>query len=139
MLIAGGVTAAIDFLYSVITVLRRQRAVTKLYLITFGFALFIPALLVNFTGLPGIVIGYLIMMSILLMLLVWEYLRIRLSIASEVAEELREEEREEREEERQLRLAGATREELELLAREKRREQRRAERRAEREKKQQGE
>ncbi|MEG0620942.1 MAG: lipopolysaccharide biosynthesis protein [Raoultibacter sp.] len=78
MLVAGGVTAAIDFLYQVITVLRQQKAVTKLYLIAFGFSLFIPILLVQFTGLPGIVIGYLIVMSILLVLLVWEYLRIRL-------------------------------------------------------------
>ena len=47
MLTAGGVTAGIEFLYQVITVLRRQRAVTKLYLITFGFSLFVPVLLVS--------------------------------------------------------------------------------------------
>ena len=47
MLAAGGVTAGIEFLYQVITVLRRQRAVTKLYLITFGFSLFVPVLLVS--------------------------------------------------------------------------------------------
>ena len=70
MLAAGGVTAAIDFLYQVITVLRQQRSVTKLYVITFGFALFVPILLVNFTGLPGAVIGYLIVMCILLVLLI---------------------------------------------------------------------
>ena len=52
MLAAGGVTACIDFLYQVVTVLRQQRTVTKLYLITFGFSLFVPILLVNFTGLP---------------------------------------------------------------------------------------
>ncbi len=77
MLAAGGVTAGIEFLYQVITVLRRQRAVTKLYLITFGFSLFVPVLLVNFTGLPGAVIGYLIVMCILLVLLVSEYISIR--------------------------------------------------------------
>ncbi len=77
MLAAGGVTAAIEFLYQVITVLRRQRAVTKLYLITFGFSLFVPVLLVNFTGLPGAVIGYLIVMCILLVLLASEYISIR--------------------------------------------------------------
>lgn len=81
MLAAGGVTAAIDFLYQVITVLRRQKAVTTLYVITFGFALFVPVLLVNFTGLPGAVIGYLIVMCILLVLLVWEYARIRMELA----------------------------------------------------------
>ena len=77
MLVAGGVTAAIDFLYQVITVLRRQSDVTKLYLITFGFSLFVPTLLINFTGLPGAVIGYLIVMCILLVLLVSEYIAIR--------------------------------------------------------------
>lgn len=83
MIAAGGVTAAIDFLYQVITVLRRQRAVTKLYIITFGFSLFVPLLLVNFTGLPGAVIGYLIVMCILLVLLVSEYISIRLGFSKE--------------------------------------------------------
>ena len=80
MLAAGGVTAGIEFLYQVITVLRRQRAVTKLYLITFGFSLLVPILLVNFTGLPGAVIGYLIVMCILLVLLVSEYASIRMGL-----------------------------------------------------------
>lgn len=78
MLAAGGVTAAIDFLYQVITVLRRQKDVMRLYLITFGFSLFVPILLINFTGLPGAIIGYLIVMCILLVLLVSEYISIRL-------------------------------------------------------------
>lgn len=81
MLAAGGVTACIDFLYQVVTVLRQQRTVTKLYLITFGFSLFIPILLVNFTGLPGAIIGYLIVMCILLVLLVWEYGKVRMALA----------------------------------------------------------
>lgn len=81
MIAAGGVTAAIDFLYQIITVLRRQRAVTRLYIITFGFSLFVPILLVNFTGLPGAVIGYLIVMCILLVLLVSEYIGIRLGFS----------------------------------------------------------
>lgn len=81
MLVAGGVTAAIDFLYQVITVMRRQRDVTALYCVTFGFSLFIPMLLVSFTGLPGAILSYLIVMSILFVLLVWEYLRIRRDLA----------------------------------------------------------
>ena len=83
MVAAGGVTAAIDFLYQVITVLRKQSSVMKLYLITFGFSLFIPILLIGFTGLPGAIIGYLIVMTILLVLLVWEYLRIRMQMSRE--------------------------------------------------------
>ncbi len=77
MVVAGGVTAAVDFLYQVITVLRRQGDVTKLYFITFGFSVFVPILLINFTGLPGAVIGYLIVMAILLSLLAMEYISIR--------------------------------------------------------------
>ena len=80
MIAAGGVTALIDFLYQVITVLRRQKSVMKLYLITFGFSLFVPILLIDFTGLPGAVIGYLIVMTILLVLLVWEYITIRIDL-----------------------------------------------------------
>lgn len=81
MLACGGVTAAIDFLYQVITVMRRQRDVTTLYLVTFGFSLFVPLLLVAFEGLNGAVLSYLIVESILLVLLVWEYLRIRSDLA----------------------------------------------------------
>lgn len=81
MLAAGGVTAMIDFLYQIITVMRRQKDVTKLYIITLGFSLFVPMLLVMFTGLPGAVISYLIVVSILLVLLVWEYFRIRSDLA----------------------------------------------------------
>ena len=78
MLVAGGVTGGIDFLYQVITILRRQKVVTKLYLITFGFSLLVLLLLINMTGLPGAVIGYLIVMTILLVLLVWEYISVRI-------------------------------------------------------------
>lgn len=76
MVATGGVCAAIDFLYQIITVLRRQKAVTRVYLLTLGFSLFIPPLLIGFTGLTGAVLGYLIVMCILLVLLVTEYLSI---------------------------------------------------------------
>lgn len=76
MVATGGVCAAIDFLYQIITVLRRQRAVTRVYLLTLGFSLFIPPLLIGFTGLTGAVLGYLIVMCILFVLLVTEYLSI---------------------------------------------------------------
>lgn len=82
MLAAGGVTAAIDFLYQTITVMRRQKDVTTLYFVTFGFSLFVPILLVMFTGLPGAILSYLIVMTLLFVLLVWEYLRIRRDLAA---------------------------------------------------------
>ena len=77
MLVTGGLTAGIDFLYQVITVLRRQKDVMKLYLIAFGFSLFVPFLLINFTGLPGAILAYLILMCILFVLLLIEYVGIR--------------------------------------------------------------
>ena len=85
MVATGGVCAAIDFLYQIITVLRRQKAVTRVYLLTLGFSLFVPPLLIGFTGLTGAVLGYLIVMCILLVLLVTEYL----SIHAELSETLR--------------------------------------------------
>ena len=74
MLAAGGVTAAIDFLYQVITILRRQQVVMGLYLITFGFSLLVLILMTTMMKLEGAVVGYLIVMSILLILLVSEYI-----------------------------------------------------------------
>lgn len=77
MLVTGGVVALIDFLYQVITIMRRQKDVTAIYAVTFGFSLFIPLLLISFAGLNGAVLSYLIVEVILLVLLFWEYLRIR--------------------------------------------------------------
>ena len=79
MVAAGGVTAAIDFLYQVITLLRRQKSVTRIYIMTFGFSLYIPWLLIGFTGLSGAVLSFMIVMSILFVLLASEYLSIRTS------------------------------------------------------------
>ena len=81
MVCAGGVTAAIDFLYAIVTVLRHQDSATKPYLITFGFSLFVPVMLIMLTGLPGAVASYLIVMVILLVLLGGEYIGIRRGIA----------------------------------------------------------
>ena len=83
MIVTGGVTCAIDFIYQVVTVMRRQKDVTTLYLVTFGFSLFIPSLLIGFEGLNGAILSYLIIESILLVLLVWEYFRIRGDLARE--------------------------------------------------------
>lgn len=80
MLITGGLVSAIDFLYQVITIMRRQKDVTVLYLITFGFSLFVPMLLVHYAELEGAVLSYVIIECILFVLLVWEYFRIRASL-----------------------------------------------------------
>lgn len=81
MIAAGGVSAAIDFLYAIITVLRHQESATKPYLMTFAFALVVPTALIWVMGLGGAVIGYLASMVLLLVLLVMEYYRIRLNLS----------------------------------------------------------
>ena len=81
MIAAGGMTACIDFLYQVITVLRRQRVVLGLYVITFVLSLIILTVLITMVQLQGAVIGYLVVMSILFVLLVREYVTVRMSIS----------------------------------------------------------
>ncbi len=81
MLITGGITAAIDFLYQMITIMRRQKDVVVLFCMTFIFSLFIPALLVQYSGLEGAVLSYVIIEAILFVLLGWEYFRIRWDLA----------------------------------------------------------
>ena len=83
MVAAGGVTAAIDFLYAIITVLRRQEGVMRLYLIATVASFALSFVLVNFIGLTGAVVSYLGTMVLLLALLVLEYAHIRQAIARE--------------------------------------------------------
>ena len=79
MIIAGGVTAAIDFIYQLITVQRRQNSVVKLYLITFAFSLVASFALINSIGLMGAVITYLAEMCLLLVLIVLQFANISVS------------------------------------------------------------
>ena len=78
MIAAGGMTACIDFVYQVITILRRQRVVLGLYVVTFVLSLLILFVLITSVGLEGAVIGYLVVMAILFVLLLREYLSVRL-------------------------------------------------------------
>ena len=77
MVLCGGLTAAIDFLYQIITVLRQQKSVTKLYLITFLFSIPISGLLIGFAQLAGAVVDNVVIMAILFVLLITEYISIR--------------------------------------------------------------
>ena len=83
MVIAGGVIAAIDFLYAIVTVLRRQGSVMRLYLLAFVAVTALSLVLVNLIGLTGAVVSYLASMAFLLVLLVLEYLNIRRAIRKE--------------------------------------------------------
>ena len=77
MIISGGLAAAIDFLYQIITVLRQQESVTKLY--TLGFAISVPVSygLVHVLKLRGAVYASLVTMGVLLILLAIQYVTIR--------------------------------------------------------------
>ena len=77
MVVAGGVTAAIDFIYAIITVLRHAGDVTKVYLICFAVSVVLPVILINLLGLMGAVVSYLAIMALLLVLLIIEYAHIR--------------------------------------------------------------
>ena len=77
MVVAGGVTAAIDFIYAIITVLRHARDVTKIYLICFAVSVVLPVILIKLLGLMGAVVSYLAIMALLLVLLIIEYAHIR--------------------------------------------------------------
>ena len=83
MVIAGGVIAAIDFLYAIVTVLRRQGSVMRLYLLAFVAVTALSLVLVNLIGLTGAVASYLASMAFLLVLLILEYLNIRRAIRKE--------------------------------------------------------
>lgn len=77
MVVAGGITAAIDFIYAIITVLRHAGDVTKIYLICFAVSVVLPVILIKLLGLMGAVVSYLAIMALLLVLLIIEYAHIR--------------------------------------------------------------
>lgn len=83
MVVAGGVIAAIDFLYAIVTVLRRQGEVMRLYLVAFAAVTLSSLVLVHLIGLAGAVVSYLASMTLLLALLVLDYIRIRQAIRRE--------------------------------------------------------
>ena len=83
MTVAGAFNSSIDFIYAVVTVLRRQGSITMPSIVAFICSCIIPTVLIYFMGLAGAVWGYLIVMGVLLVLLLSEYVRIRGSISKE--------------------------------------------------------
>lgn len=81
MIIAGGMTGGIDFLYQVITIMRRQELVTRSYLIAFAIGVVSSILLIHFGELEGAVTAYVLTMSVLFAMLLWVYVVERVSIA----------------------------------------------------------
>ncbi len=77
MVVVGGLSGAIDFIYQVITVLREQEHVTSLYLITFFASLPLSWAFIKYLGLEGAVYDSLVIMGMLFALLMVEYYSIR--------------------------------------------------------------
>ena len=77
MVIVGGISGAIDFIYQVITVLRQQEHVTSLYLITFFVSLPLSWAFIHLLGLEGAVYDSMVIMGLLFALLMYEYYAIR--------------------------------------------------------------
>ena len=83
MIIAGGITAAIDFLYAIVAVLRRQQTQRSTVMLSFVVSIVLSLVFVNLLGLTGAVVSYLGTMGLLLVLLVLEYARMRRAITKE--------------------------------------------------------
>ena len=79
MLVAGGFAAAIDFLFQILTVLRRQAAAMRLYVAAFVFVSLVATTLIHTIGLMGAVYAYLAVMVVLFVLLFARYLLVRIS------------------------------------------------------------
>lgn len=77
MIVAGGLSAVIDFLYQIITVLRRQAAATRIYAIAFGFVIACSIILVRLMGFDGAVWSYFLVMVALLGALAATYVLMR--------------------------------------------------------------
>ncbi len=77
MIIAGGLSAAIDFLYQVITVLRKQAQATITYCVAFLVVALASVVLVRMVGFNGAVYSYLAVMVVLFAMLGAQYLVIR--------------------------------------------------------------
>ena len=88
MLAAGGLIGAIDFLYQVITIMRRQELVTRGYLIVFGISIVSALILINEFQLAGAVISYVVVMAALLGILMWVYISERIYIAKHPEQDL---------------------------------------------------
>ncbi len=77
MIVAGGLSAGIDFLYQIITVLRRQAAATVLYLLAFFVVAIASTILVRVVGFDGAVWSYLAVMVVLFAMLGTQFCVIR--------------------------------------------------------------
>ena len=78
MICAGGLAAAIDFLFQILTVLRAQSAATRLYVAAFLFVTVASMAFVRTSGFMGAVHAYLAVMVVLFVALGAQYLLVRM-------------------------------------------------------------
>ncbi len=77
MILAGGMSSVVDFLYQIITVLRRQEVVTRSYALTFALSVVLSVTLVATLGFNGAVWSYFASMAALFVMLVVQYVLLR--------------------------------------------------------------
>lgn len=77
MVVSGGCAAAVEFLYQIVTLLRAQGSVTRIYLMCFVLSIVISELLVRFSELSGAVMSSMVIMAVLLIMLMMQYFAIR--------------------------------------------------------------
>jgi O-antigen/teichoic acid export membrane protein len=78
MVAAGGLAAASDFLFQILTVLREQAAAMRLYVAAFAFVTVASMVGVRVWGFEGAVYAYLGVMVVLFALLMGQYVALRL-------------------------------------------------------------
>lgn len=77
MVVSGGLAAAIDFLFQLLTVLRHQAAATRLYLVALAVSIALSLLLTSTMEFEGAVLAYLVTHLVLFGLFVAQYVVIR--------------------------------------------------------------
>lgn len=77
MVVSGGCAAAVEFLYQIVTLLRAQGSVTRIYLMCFVLSLLVSELMVRFSELSGAVMSSMVIMAVLLVMLLMQYFVIR--------------------------------------------------------------
>lgn len=78
MILAGGLSAAIDFLFQIITVLRQQATATRIYLVATALVVVASIILVRLQGFYGAVWSYVGVMVLLFVSLGVHYLVVRI-------------------------------------------------------------
>lgn len=77
MVIGGGLAAAIDFLFQILTVLREQASAMRLYVVAFAFVALAANTLIRMLGFMGAIYSYVAVMTLLFTLLALQYVLVR--------------------------------------------------------------